>query len=202
MVQIQESIQNRYRIYTNSLIELKLENVNVSIYNKEVLSLSEKYNELEEFYIQAEEKLIEIRQEYDTLKREEQTAHTKALNLSNNSSPKSRGFSEFQAVHDELSNDLEQLDAERQNVMTKMECLTTADEQELKEYELTEKKIEEWGEKVVSANAELEKLTEQLEIAENEWSTPLKEMIAAVNHRFGIAFERMQCVGEVSLHTG
>lgn len=83
-----------------------------------------------------------------------------------------------------------------------MDCLNTADEAEVREYESRVQAIASLKEKMDEAKGRLEDTDSQIEELRRQWLTPLQEIVGRINEKFSNAFERMGCAGEVSLYTG
>lgn len=101
-----------------------------------------------------------------------------------------------------LPDDVEVLEAERQHDLCKMDCLNTADEVEIREYESRVQAITSLQEKMENTRSRLDGAENQIERLREEWLTPLEEIVGQINIRFSNAFERMGCAGEVSIYKG
>lgn len=101
-----------------------------------------------------------------------------------------------------LPDDLEVLEAERQHVLCKMDCLNTADEVEIREYESRVQAITSLQEKMERTRSRLDGTEKHIERLREEWLTPLEEIVDQISTRFSNAFERMGCAGEVSIYKG
>lgn len=202
MVRCQESIRNHYKIYIRLLEKHKLENLNMAVAHKDIEFLNARYQEMQESCRQFEESLQEAKRSLEDVRRRERLALEAAKDLSDSYTPDDQGFAKFRQVFDELPNDIHQLESEKDDVISRVECMTTADDNELIEFETRERLIAELRANVTKTENELEQLNDLLDHAQEQWLTPLSELVEEINVRFGAAFERMGCVGEVSICKG
>lgn len=83
-----------------------------------------------------------------------------------------------------------------------MDCLNTADEVEVREYDSRVQAINALQEKMENTKTRFDNTENYIEKLRREWLTPLEEIVGHINTKFSNAFERMGCAGEVSIYKG
>lgn len=126
----------------------------------------------------------------------------KAKALSRGFMPNEDGFDEFRQEYDSLPSDIERLNVEKEKIISLIDCLNTANEEEMAEYEAKLKLIEELEKKLEDANKSLGSMDKDVQSAKRQWLEPLQELIGKINEKFSSAFARIGCAGEVSIDPG
>jgi hypothetical protein len=79
--------------------------------------------------------MTQIKEAYSNVKGQAKAALQKAKSLSKNCTPEDEAFDEFRQAYESLSADFRQLQEEKQQLVAKIDCLNTADDDEMREYE-------------------------------------------------------------------
>ncbi|XP_076261000.1 structural maintenance of chromosomes 5 [Rhynchophorus ferrugineus] len=151
---------------------------------------------------EAENTFNTIVDKYNKLMQDGKAQLQKAKSLSNGFAPSDDGFDEFREIFDQLPDDLQELNDQRENFITKISCLNTADSEELERYQNGQKLIKDLAEKLESRGNELHAVEKKMEQLKKDWLDPLNELIFSINARFSAAFERLGCAGEVTIYKG
>ncbi|KAJ8916110.1 hypothetical protein NQ315_004477 [Exocentrus adspersus] len=199
---IQETIKSEFKKLSNLVIESSVTSVKIEECRRKVAYLENKASESRQRCQEAEETLNRIRDRYTEVMTQAKSLLHKAKSLSNGYTPADDGFDEFRAVYEKLSNDVQALNGEKDQLMSRISCLNTADDGELQEYEERLQEIQNLTDNIEKASAELNKITNRMDRVQEEWLSPLQELVREINLRFAAAFERMKCAGEVSISTG
>lgn len=202
LINAQGGIQNHYKVLLEKLKKHKLDRLQLILARKEVDYLTNSYREKQRDIQTSEEALNNIKLVYNDIKHKEKEGLERALALSNNAMRDQPGFDEFRESYNELSDDVEELEAEKDDLQSRNDCLQAANENEIEEYEQTENKVDKLQHDIEQGRNELENLEEILNLSQEQWLDPLQAIIEQINEKFGEAFERMGCAGEVTLCKG
>ncbi|KAL3286561.1 hypothetical protein HHI36_001064 [Cryptolaemus montrouzieri] len=202
MVSHQKEILNVFKTYNKLIVKSKLSTEKIELARKKAAYIENQFNETRRLYQEAEEILNQVKERYANALGQAKAALQKAKNLSKGFTPADEGFDEYREMYDRLSNDQKALQLEKDQLLSKIDCLRIADDGELEEYEKRLDSIEKLKEDVDRANNELNKLKAQMEKLEEEWLVPLSTLVTEINLRFSNAFMKMDCAGEVAIWTG
>lgn len=202
LINAQNTIQNHYKVLLEKLKKRKLQNLRLILARKEVDYLTNSYREKQRDVQKTEEALDRIRICYNDIKTKETEGLQRALALSNNSQRDQPGFDAFRQTYNELSANVEELEAEKVDLQSRIDCLQAASTAEVEEYEQTLARAEKLEGDLEQGRAELEALVELLNSSQEQWLDPLQEIVGRINAKFGEAFERMGCAGEVTICKG
>ncbi|XP_018566367.1 structural maintenance of chromosomes protein 5 [Anoplophora glabripennis] len=199
---IQHTIMSELKKLSDQIIQSSLTSVRIEEFRKKLAYLENKASDNQTRCQEAEETLNKIRDRYAEVMSRAKSLLNKAKTMSSGFTQSDAGFDEFRAEYDRLSDDVQELNAEKDQFVSRIACLNTADDGEMQEYEERLQEIERLQEKIESSNAELEKITTKMDRVQEEWLAPLKELVGEINLKFASAFERMGCAGEISISTG
>lgn len=202
MVFCQTEIKDAYVQYSNILDQAELDKTNLSTARKQVTFLENKSQDIQRLYEEAAERLTHIKQLYTNAMNEAKDALSNARQLSNGYTPADDGFNEFKAAYDNLPDNAEELQAEKDHILSKIDCLNTADMSELRQYEQRQDQIAKLQVDIQEGNKELDGINSNMDNLQTEWFEPLQEVVGEINKRFSAAFKRMGCAGEVSVFKG
>lgn len=199
---VQESIKTEFKNLSDQIIRSLLRSVKIEECRKKLAYLENKASDNQSRCREAEDTLNSVRDRYTEVMSRAKSLMNKAKGLSEGFTPADDGFDEFRAEYDRLSNDIEELKGQKDQYLSRIACLNTADDGEMQEYEERLQEIQNLTEKIETSTAELEKVATQMDKVQEEWLTPLKRLVDEINLKFASAFERMGCAGEISVSTG
>ncbi|XP_030758667.1 structural maintenance of chromosomes protein 5 [Sitophilus oryzae] len=193
----------------NQLVELKNLVVLSSVNSLKIEWLREKIECVENDMAEkkgrlreAEELYNAIADRYSGVMQEAKAQLLKAKELSDGLTPADDGFDKFRDMYDQLSSNLEELNAQKENIDSRIACLNTADDGEIKEYENRCKAIDAMAKDSETLASEIEKIEAKMDRKRKEWLDPLSELVTGISKRFSTAFELMGCAGEISITHG
>ncbi|KAK7492679.1 hypothetical protein BaRGS_00016158 [Batillaria attramentaria] len=93
-----------------------------------------------------------------------------------------------------------ELDDEIHQKQARADSIFQTDETVIQNYRQRERRIAELKEQLARREVEQGLLRKDLDDARTKWLTPLKELIAKINDKFGEFFSAMDCSGEVDLY--
>ncbi|KAK9886239.1 hypothetical protein WA026_015757 [Henosepilachna vigintioctopunctata] len=202
MVAYQKEIFNTFNVYNKLVVKSRLSLEKIELARRKAAYMENEFNESRRQCQEAEEILNKIKEKYADALAQAKTALQKAKNLSKGFTPADEGFLEFKNMYDNLSDDIKALHIEREQYLTKIDCLRTADSGELQEYEERLELIKNLEVDLDRGNNELNKIKVQMEKLEEDWLVPLGKLITEINLRFSNSFEVMNCAGEIAVWTG
>lgn len=198
----QSTIQGHYKIYLEKLKKSKLEKLRLIVARKEVDYLTNGYRQKQRELEEAEEAVEQLKLVYNDIKNKENESLQRALQLSNNCKRDQSGFDEFRQSYLELSDNVDELETEKDDLQSRIDCLQTASTNEIELYEQTQIRVEKLQQDIENGRNSLESLIELLNSSQEQWLDPLQEIVDEINKKFGKAFERMGCAGEVTICKG
>lgn len=202
MVPVQEDIKNKLKSYSNLVAKSAINSLKIDNARAKIAYLENESADTRRQCNTAETTLNQIKETYNNVKGQAKAVLQKAKGMSNGYTPDDRGFDEFRTNYDTLSCDLKELQIEKDQLLARIDCLNTADNNELREFEERLRLIEQLQNEIEQSHGELNQFATNMERLEQEWLVPLRQLIDEINLRFAAAFERMGCAGEVSLSTG
>lgn len=176
--------------------------VNMNVAEKHITFLENKAYDIRQLIEEAEQTLQIIKNSYEEITKEAKQALQKGKDLSNGYTPDQDNFDEFREEYDKLNDDMEDLERKKSEIIGRMECLTTADEDEMREYEGRLELIQQLEDNLRNGNLEIENINRRMDQMESDYLTPLQELVDHISNRFSAAFERMGCAGDVSIYKG
>lgn len=202
LINVQLIVQNHYKVFLEKVKKQKIENLKLFLARKEVDFLTNKFRERQHDVQAAEQTLENLKLVYNDIKGKANENLQNALLLSNNCTRDQPGFEEFRESYEELTANVEELEAEKEELQSRIDCLQAADGNEVEEYERRKLQIEKLRRDIEAGQQELGELVELLNASQEQWLGPLQEIVQNINQKFGDAFERMSCAGEVSICKG
>ncbi|KAL1509021.1 hypothetical protein ABEB36_003827 [Hypothenemus hampei] len=202
MVVLQETLNNYFKDTEKLIIQYNINSVKVEALRQRIDSMEIKIVHNKSKLQEIEENLTKIQDKYKTIIQEAKIQLQKAKSLSKGFTPADNGFDEFREAYESLTNNMEMLNADKEKLNSKIVCLTTADDGEMREYGEHITTIERLTKDVDSINVQINKIDGTIQRLQNEWLEPLNELVGQINVRFSQSFERMGCAGEVAICNG
>ncbi|KAH1016117.1 hypothetical protein HUJ04_007390 [Dendroctonus ponderosae] len=199
---LQDSINSCFKELALSMTQNAINSVNVEVSRQKVEYFDNQIVDLRRLMEEAGETLNLVVDRYNAAMQAAKAQLQKAKSLSNGFTPADDGFDKFRHRAKSLGDNIEQLSAEKENINSRIACLNTADDTEIKEYEDRKNRIEKLGQNIDTINSDINKVSSKMERLHEAWLTPLNDLIAEINLKFGSAFERMGCAGEVGICQG
>ncbi|ERL93414.1 hypothetical protein D910_10706 [Dendroctonus ponderosae] len=199
---LQDSINSCFKELALSMTQNAINSVNVEVSRQKVEYFDNQIVDLRRLMEEAGETLNLVVDRYNAAMQAAKAQLQKAKSLSNGFTPADDGFDKFRQRAKSLGDNIEQLSAEKENINSRIACLNTADDTEIKEYEDRKNRIEKLGQNIDTINSDINKVSSKMERLHEAWLTPLNDLIAEINLKFGSAFERMGCAGEVGICQG
>ncbi|XP_063905128.1 structural maintenance of chromosomes protein 5-like [Zophobas morio] len=200
--QISLDLKNTYKSLSVLIVKSQLNSIKIDSVRRQAAYLENKNEEARRLMKESEATMSQVKEAYANSKGQAKAALQKAKGLSNNFTPDDEGFDEFREVHESLPSEMGPLQDEKHRLNAKIECLNTADDDEMREYEERVEIIRNLQETVDRAHVDLSKITSRMDQLREEWLDPLRQLVSEINTNFGAAFERMGCAGEVSINPG
>ncbi|KAF5306546.1 hypothetical protein FQA39_LY08868 [Lamprigera yunnana] len=202
MVSVQSKIKDAFSQYSNVVLDSELDKINLEMNSKKVAFLQNKSKDLQILCQKTEETYNCVKIAYTNAIAESKKALSNAKQLSKGFTPADLGFAEFRDAYDSLSDELFTLESEKEHIETKVNCLNTADIDELQEYQKRKKDIAAYEDSIKQSNTNLRDMDELISVREKEWLEPLGELVERINEKFGISFRSLNCAGEVTVCRG
>ncbi|KAI4468867.1 structural maintenance of chromosomes protein 5 [Holotrichia oblita] len=202
MVNITKSQQEKFQAYSRLRCDIDVKQLQITILERQITTLENRAYDLRQICEEAERTLQNIKQQYDEITKDAKLALQKGKDISNGCTPNQDGFNEFREEYDKLSDNLEELEREKSEIVGRMECLTTADDDEMREYEQRLELIQQLEDSLRNDTTEIENINKKIAQMESNYLVPLQELVDQISSRFSAAFERMGCAGEVSIYQG
>lgn len=202
MISLQKVIVEKYKKMTILQNNVNLKQMQVSINEKRITILENEVYDLRQLCQEAENTLQAIKQSFNDITKEAKQALQKGKELSNGFTPDDEGFNEFREDFDQLGDGVEELEQQKNEIIGRMECLNSADEAEMRDYEDRLRLIEELEDSLRSDNVEIDNITRKMGKMEADYLRSLQELVDQISGRFSAAFERMGCAGDVSIYKG
>lgn len=202
MPALSETIKNEYKKLCSIISKAEFSLLKIDTERDRLEFVQNQMAEKKRHVDEAEQQLNVIKDKYAEIMTQAKAFLTKAKSLSKGFTPADDEFQEFKAEYDALPWKMEQLNAIKEQYITRIDCLNIADNAEIKEYEDRVEEINRLQDKVERSNAELNKIISRMGRMHREWLIPLNELISKINEKFSTAFERMGCAGEISVDTG
>ncbi|RZB38652.1 structural maintenance of chromosomes protein 5 [Asbolus verrucosus] len=202
MRQMAVELKANYKSFTALSVKSALNSVRIENARRDAAYLENKSEETRRLTSESEATLNQVKEAHANIKGQAKAALQKAKSLSKNLTPDDEGFAEFQEALEKLSSDLRKLQAEKHQLEAKIECLNTADDDEMREFEERAQLIRELEAGNERAHVDLSKVTARMDRLQEDWLGPLRALVSEINGNFAGAFERMGCAGEVSINPG
>lgn len=202
LVNTQSAIRGNYTIFLEKIKKYRMENLLLTVARTEIDYLTNSYREKQRDIQTLEETLQQLRLAYRDIKNELNEKLQNALNLSDNTTRDQVAFNKFQQSYDELSANVDELEAEKEELQSRIDCLQAANHNEVEEYEMRQNQITKLQRDLEQARNDLKNVVELLNTSQEQWLNPLQQIIERINEKFGAAFERMGCAGEVTISKG
>jgi chromosome segregation ATPase len=202
MRQLALDLKTNYKNLTVLTVKSTLNSVRIEKARRTAAYLENKNEEFRRLMRESETTMTQIKEAYSNVKGQAKAALQKAKSLSKNCTPEDEAFDEFRQAYESLSADFLQLQEEKQQLVAKIDCLNTADDDEMREYEERVELIKGMQESIDRGHLEASKISSKMDALQEEWLGPLRELVSQINANFTRAFERMGCAGEVSVNQG
>lgn len=199
---IQEANKENFLKLCESKKDHSLITVKIEVDRKKLAFLQNSITDNQRQCQEAEETLNLIKDRYSEVMNQAKTMLMKAKGLSKGFTPADEGFNQFQEEYDHLPTEIQDLNALKDQFQSRIACLNIADDAEIREYEERLEQIKNYSEQLEKVNSNLNKVMYKMNRLQDEWLTPLNELVSQINIRFSTSFERMGCAGEVSISTG
>lgn len=192
-----ESLQSALETYTDTI-------KNETLLKEEINSIINAiaYNEnesatLREHFENAKRSYNKIEEVHRRAQLESKDALKSAKNHSEGFSPDDEGFDKFRDKFNSLSKNETTLRNTLDELQTKVNCMSTADDSEIAEYERGLNLIESLRQRIDEITPQLQNIKDGQERLYQEWMEPLQQLVEDINKNFGYYFETMGCAGEV-----
>ncbi|EFA05955.1 structural maintenance of chromosomes protein 5 [Tribolium castaneum] len=200
--QLSQELKNTYESLTVLTVKSELNFIKIEKARRHAAYLENKAVEARRLMEESEATLNQVKEAYANVKGQAKAALQKAKGLSKGYTPGDEAFEEFRETHERLSSDLRELQEEKLQLNAKIECLSTADDDEMREYEERVETIKNLQGSIERAHVDLSKISAKMDQLREEWLGPLGQLVTEINANFATAFERMGCAGEVSINPG
>ncbi|XP_044263469.1 structural maintenance of chromosomes protein 5 [Tribolium madens] len=197
-----QELKNTYKSLTILTVKSELNFIKIEKARRHAAYLENKAEEARRLLEESEATLNQVKEAYANVKGQAKAALQKGKGLSKGCTPEDDGFEEFRETHERLSTDLRELQEEKLQLNAKIECLNTADDDEMREYEERVEMIKTLQGSIERAHIDLSKISAKMDQLQEEWLGPLRQLVTEINANFATAFERMGCAGEVSINPG
>lgn len=201
-VGMQKETKEAFKTYSKVILDADLDKINLETNRKQIIFLKNKSKDLETILTKTEETLNVIKTTYSTVMAEGRAALSKAKQFSNGLTPNDEGFNVFRDVYDRLPHELVQLESEKEGTLAKIDCLSTADDNELGDYHKRQELIIKFENDIREGHAQLDNTNLNMDKLEKEWLEPLEQLVQEINDKFSNAFRRMGCAGDISIYKG
>ncbi|XP_050302969.1 structural maintenance of chromosomes protein 5 [Anthonomus grandis grandis] len=199
---LQETLKNYFKELESLITTANLNSSKIEILRQKIEYMENQIVDSKRLIHEAQETLSLVTDRYNAAIQEAKNQLQKAKSLSGGFTPADQQFDQYREAYERLGNNLEELVAEKENLISRIDCLNTADDQEIQEYEDRVNLIEKLTSNIEGLNVQINKLSVKMDRMQVEWLTPLNDLVAGINLRFGSAFERMGCAGEVTICPG
>jgi hypothetical protein len=135
MRQLALDLKTNYKNLTVLTVKSTLNSVRIEKARRTAAYLENKNEEFRRLMRESETTMTQIKEAYSNVKGQAKAALQKAKSLSKNCTPEDEAFDEFRQAYESLSADFRQLQEEKQQLVAKIDCLNTADDDEMREYE-------------------------------------------------------------------
>lgn len=172
--------------------EVNIVRDSIAYYENEGLSLRENYENAKKNY----NKIEEVHRNAQLVAND---ALKTAKNLSEGFTPEEKGFEKFQEKYNSLPKGDKALQKLWDELQMKVNCMSTADESEVREYEKGLNLIESLREKLEQKTPLIQNIKQRRETLFEEWINPLQDLVGKINKNFSDYFQSMGCAGEVEI---
>ena len=202
MISNLEKIGQEYKTYTEMISTIKLVETKLYVHRQKTTYLETRAADEQRLYKEAEDVYKKVVEKYKNVLKQAKETLQVAKSLSGGFTPEDDGFKPHRKSYDELPDNLEVLETEKEQLQTKIDCLESADDGEMREYHRRMELINSLENDSSSVECQIKDMCETMKVQREEYLEPLNRLVAEINTRFGDAFEAMKCAGEVALHTG
>lgn len=209
---IKNIIKNLYPVHDTFYKELTKLNVvekekalvavKIEIDRKQVAYFENSLKDNQHQCLEAEETLNVIKDRCDDIMNKAKAMLMKAKEVSEGFTPLDVGFQQFKDEYERLPSDIQELNAFKEQIQSRIACLNIADDGELREYEERQQHIKNLTEQHETVSTEFNMLSSKMNRLQDEWLIPLGNLIRQINERFANIFDSMGCSGEISISTG
>lgn len=175
-------------------------NIEINVVRQEINTLENENQNLREEYDRAKKNCEKIETFHKNLKNELHDALKSAKELSDNFTPNDRGFKKFKTKFDSLPESEDDLLQLMEELQIKIRLMSTADENEIREYENGLTSITKFREQRDEKQPLINSIREKQKIVFRDWIEPLEALVKEINKNFSQYYESMGCAGEVEIH--
>lgn len=130
-----QDLKNTFKSLTILTVKSRLNHIKIDNARRQAAYLENKGQELRRLVEESETTVNQIKDAYANIKGQAKATLQKAKGLSKGFNPDDEGFAEFRDAYERLSSDFDQLQEEKVQLNTKIDCLNIADDDEMREYE-------------------------------------------------------------------
>ncbi|XP_066258380.1 structural maintenance of chromosomes protein 5 [Euwallacea similis] len=197
-----ESLRDYFKILASLITKCNLNSLKIETFRQKIEYMDSQLTEKKERIRDTEEILGLVIDKYNVTMQETKDIMRKAKALSKGVTPADAEFDEFRQIHDELGNNIEELNKKKEDLNSRISCLNIADMGEMREYEDRITQIGKLTQSLHAKSVETKELDAKMKRLQNEWLSPLNDLLTTINLRFASAFERLGCAGEIALCQG
>ncbi|XP_066153338.1 structural maintenance of chromosomes protein 5 [Euwallacea fornicatus] len=197
-----ESLKKYFNELQRLIINCNLNSLKIETIRQKIEYMGSEITEKKGQIRDAKETLGLVTDKYNVAMQEAKDILQKAKALSKGVTPADVGFDEFRQIHDELGNDIEELNKKKEDLNSRIGCLNIADTTEMREYEDRVTQIGKLTQSIHDEKIETKKLEAKMQRLQNEWLSPLNDLLTTINLRFATSFEKLGCAGEIALCQG
>ncbi|KAK4884603.1 hypothetical protein RN001_000874 [Aquatica leii] len=202
MISEQSTVKEAFKKYSKIVLDPQLDKIDLEKCNRQITLLQNKSKDLQAICGRTEQTLNNIKTTYSNKMTEAKTLLNQAKQVSKGFTPDDQGFEEFRESYNNLPDNLAELHSEKEHTLSKIDCLSTADVEELEQYHNRVRLIDKYESEIQNADGNLHNINNNMISAQKEWLEPLEEIVQKINEKFSSAFDRMGCAGEVTIFKG
>lgn len=198
-VKLQKQICAAFVKIQNEMKKERLINLEYSIKQQQTTYMENEIVDLRKECEEAENTRKKMKAMHEKILMETSDAKKDAKKCSDGYAPEDKGFSKFREQYDRLPSDMNELNNLIDEYQTKLECLLTVDDDELKTYENAQSVLKQCQSQLENKETALMELNSEIKDLFNGWMEPLQQLLAKINKKFSEYFESMGCAGEVAI---
>lgn len=194
-----QNLQIALSEFTQSVIAESLIREEINIVRENITILENDGVTLREGYENSRKDYNKVEVVYKRAQQDSNTALRAAKTLSDGFTPEDKGFDKFREKFRSLPKNDNALQNLIDELQTKVSCISTADEGEMREYEAGLQMISNLQTQLEEKSPMIQDIKNRRTLLYEEWINPLQELVGQINKNFGHYFESMGCAGEVEI---
>nr|XP_018914242.1 PREDICTED: structural maintenance of chromosomes protein 5 [Bemisia tabaci] len=200
LVKVRKNIANVSKGVEHSATELRLQKMVLS--SLKDLERSKK-EELNDYRRSIQDALEEIRQLEESVAEEKENVkrlQREAIELCRGAAPNTPAFEPYAQAFGDLPDDLEELEASMYEKQARVEILSGANNDSLREYEKRKKTIKNLERDIAQVETRVNEVGASMSAKREVWYPAVTELVRTINTKFSQFFASFQCGGRVELY--